>query len=52
MIDGKRINGKLCVQYVFDRLGLAGADRIRYRPGRSFSLQPSTGLGSHWIRYT
>ena len=43
MVAGKRINEKLYVRYVFGTLGEPGAFRIRYRLGRGFSLEASTG---------
>ncbi len=43
MVAGKRINDKLYVRYVFGTLGEPGAFRIRYRLGRGFSLEASTG---------
>ena len=43
MVAGKRINDKLYVRYVFGALGESGAFRIRYRLGRGFSLESSTG---------
>ncbi|NOQ68677.1 MAG: hypothetical protein GQ573_00975 [Gammaproteobacteria bacterium] len=43
MVAGKRINDKLYVRYVFGAMGQAGAFRIRYRLGRGFSLESSTG---------
>ena len=43
MVAGKRINDKLYVRYVFGTMGDAGAFRIRYRLGRGFSLESSTG---------
>jgi len=43
MVAGKRINDKLYVRYVFGALGQPGAFRIRYRLGRGFSLESSTG---------
>ena len=43
MVAGKRINDKLYVRYVFGTMGQAGAFRIRYRLGRGFSLESSTG---------
>jgi translocation and assembly module TamB len=43
MVAGKRINDRLYVRYVFGALGEPGAFRIRYRLGRGFSLEASTG---------
>lgn len=43
MVAGKRINDKLYVRYVFGASGEPGAFRIRYRLGRGFSLESSTG---------
>ena len=43
MVAGKRINDRLYVRYVFGSLGEPGAFRIRYRLGRGFSLEASTG---------
>jgi translocation and assembly module TamB len=43
MVAGKRINDRLYVRYVFGTLGEPGAFRIRYRLGRGFSLEASTG---------
>ncbi|TDJ45713.1 MAG: hypothetical protein E2O50_01020, partial [Gammaproteobacteria bacterium] len=43
MVAGKRINDKVYVRYVFGSLGEPGAFRIRYRLGRGFSLEASTG---------
>ena len=43
MVAGKRISDKLYVRYVFGAMGQAGAFRIRYRLGRGFSLESSTG---------
>jgi len=43
MVAGKRINDRLYVRYVFGALGQPGAFRIRYRLGRGFSLESSTG---------
>ena len=43
MVAGKRINEKLYVRYVFGSLGAPGSFRIRYRLGRGFSLEASTG---------
>jgi translocation and assembly module TamB len=43
MVAGKRINDKLYVRYVFGTMGEPGAFRIRYRLGRGFSLEASTG---------
>jgi len=43
MVAGKRINDKLYVRYVFGSLGAPGSFRIRYRLGRGFSLEASTG---------
>ena len=43
MVAGKRINENIYVRYVFGSLGQPGAFRIRYRLGRGFSLEASTG---------
>lgn len=43
MVAGKRINEKLFVRYVFGTSGQAGSFKIRYRLGRGFSLEASTG---------
>ena len=43
MVAGKRINDRLFVRYVFGTQGQPGAFRIRYRLGRGFSLEASTG---------
>ncbi|UCB54153.1 MAG: translocation/assembly module TamB domain-containing protein [Thiotrichales bacterium] len=43
MVAGKRINDNLHVRYVFGSLGSPGSFRIRYRLGRGFSLEASTG---------
>jgi translocation and assembly module TamB len=43
MVAGKRINDNVYVRYVFGSLGEPGAFRIRYRLGRGFSLEASTG---------
>ena len=43
MVAGKRINDKLTVRYVFGSVGTPGSFRIRYRLGRGFSLEASTG---------
>jgi translocation and assembly module TamB len=43
MVAGKRINDRLYVRYVFGAMGQPGAFRIRYRLGRGFSLEASTG---------
>ena len=43
MVAGKRINDDIYVRYVFGSLGEPGAFRIRYRLGRGFSLEASTG---------
>jgi len=43
MVAGKHINEKLYVRYVFGSIGQPGAFRIRYRLGRGFSLEASTG---------
>lgn len=43
MVAGKRINENLHVRYVFGSLGAPGSFRIRYRLGRGFSLEASTG---------
>ena len=43
MVAGKRINDDLHVRYVFGSRGSPGAFRIRYRLGRGFSLEASTG---------
>jgi translocation and assembly module TamB len=43
MVAGKRINDRLFVRYVFGTRGEPGAFRIRYRLGRGFSLEASTG---------
>jgi translocation and assembly module TamB len=43
MVAGKRINEDLTVRYVFGSVGTPGSFRIRYRLGRGFSLEASTG---------
>ena len=43
MVAGKRINENLTVRYVFGSVGTPGSFRIRYRLGRGFSLEASTG---------
>jgi translocation and assembly module TamB len=43
MVAGKRINDDLYVRYVFGAQGQPGAFRIRYRLGRGFSLEASSG---------
>ena len=43
MVAGKRINDRLYVRYVFGILGEPGSFRVRYRLGRGFSLEGSTG---------
>jgi len=43
MVAGKRINDDLHVRYVFGSVGAPGSFRIRYRLGRGFSLEASTG---------
>ncbi len=43
MVAGKRINDDLTVRYVFGSVGTPGSFRIRYRLGRGFSLEASTG---------
>jgi translocation and assembly module TamB len=43
MVAGKRINEDLHVRYVFGSVGAPGSFRIRYRLGRGFSLEASTG---------
>lgn len=43
MVAGKRINENLHVRYVFGSVGSPGSFRIRYRLGRGFSLEASTG---------
>lgn len=43
MVAGKRISENLYVRYVFGSQGQPGAFRIRYRLGRGFSLEASTG---------
>ncbi len=43
MVAGKRINENLHVRYVFGSIGQPGSFRIRYRLGRGFSLEASTG---------
>jgi len=46
MVAGKRINDDIYVRYVFGSLGEPGAFRIRYRLGKGFSLEASTGSTS------
>ena len=46
MVAGKRINDDIYVRYVFGSLGEPGAFRIRYRLGKGFSLEASTGSSS------
>jgi len=46
MVAGKRINDALYVRYVFGSLGEPGSFRIRYRLGKGFSLEASTGSTS------
>jgi translocation and assembly module TamB len=46
MVAGKRINDNVYVRYVFGSAGEPGAFRIRYRLGKGFSLEASTGSGS------
>ena len=43
MVAGKRINENLTVRYVFGSIDTPGSFRIRYRLGRGFSLEASTG---------
>ena len=43
VVAGKRINEKLNVRYVFGTSGQPGDFRIRYRLGKGFSLESSTG---------
>ena len=43
VVAGKRINDRLYVRYVFGIFGQPGAFRIRYRLGRGFSLEASSG---------
>jgi len=43
MVAGKRINEQLYVRYVFGSMGVPGSFRIRYRLGKGFSLEASTG---------
>jgi translocation and assembly module TamB len=43
MVAGKRINDDIFVRYVFGSFGEPGAFRIRYRLGKGFSIEASTG---------
>jgi len=43
VVAGKRISDDLYVRYVFGLFGEPGSFRIRYRLGRGFSLEASTG---------